>query len=111
MASSQPNPKHSELIKLTLFVHRKPSLSIEEFEQYWTYEHPKALASFNEKIGCPIRKYVQCHRNPDKIAQGNKVMGDAVFGGSNEFDQSYEAIVEVWFDRLVATDSQCQINL
>ena len=91
-------PTPSKLIKLTLFVHRKPSLSVQQFEHYWTHEHPKALSVFNDRLGQPIRRYIQCHRNPANSVNGREKMG-SIFGKDSELDKGYEAVVEVWFDR------------
>lgn len=91
--------KTSTLVKLTLFVHRKPSLSVQESEHYWQNEHPKALAAYNDKIGRPIVRYIQCHRNDRDVKQGQGEMRD-VFGESH-LDEGYEAVVEVWFNRYV----------
>ena len=99
--SSTPRAKQSKIVKLTLFVHRKPDMSVEDFEQYWTHTHPKALARFNEKVGRPIVKYVQCHRNPSIPSQGNSTMAD-IFASENELERGYEAVVEVWFERFVS---------
>lgn len=96
--SDPPRAKQSKIVKLTLFVHRKPDMSVQDFEHYWTHTHPKALARFNEKVGQPIVKYVQCHRDPSTPSQGNSTMAD-IFGSENQLDQGYEAIVEVWFER------------
>ena len=95
MSSSHPS---SSLVKLTLFVHRKPSLSKDEFEDYWTNEHPKALSAFNDKIGRPIKRYIQCHRNKELAAKGQEEMA-GIFGEGSGLDVGYEAVVEVWFDR------------
>ncbi len=95
MSFSNPT---SQLIKLTLFVQRKPSLSRSEFERYWADEHPKALSAFNDQIGRPIVRYIQCHRNLASPSAGQERMKD-VFGEENAFDEGYEAVVEVWFDR------------
>ena len=95
-----PPEEISSLIKVTLFVHRKLSLSKDEFENYWTNEHPKALSAFNDKLGRPIRRYIQCHRNPTIPFRGQKQM-ERVFGRENVLDEGYEAVVEVWFDRWV----------
>ena len=91
--------KESSLVKLTMFVHRKPSLSVDEFEHYWQYEHPKALAAYNDKLGRPMVKYVQCHRNPPDAKRAQAEMSD-VFGKTH-LDDGYEAVVEVWFKRCV----------
>lgn len=88
----------SGLVKLTLFVHRKPSLSRDEFEHYWTHEHPKALSAFNERLGRPFRRYIQCHRNRPVASEGQEAM-KGVFGAESALDDGYEAVVEVWFDR------------
>jgi len=88
----------SKLVKLTLFVHRKPYLSVKDFENYWTHKHPKALSAFNDKLDRPIRRYIQCRRNPASPSDGAGEM-EKVFGKDTELNQGYEAVVEVWFDR------------
>lgn len=89
--------RQSELVKLTLFVHRKPDLTADEFEHYWQHEHPKALAAYNDRIGRPIVRYIQCHRNPPDAKRAQREMSD-VFGKTH-LDDGYEAVVEVWFTR------------
>jgi hypothetical protein len=89
--------KASSLVKLTMFVHRKPTMSIPKFEHYWQHEHPKALAAYNDMIGRPIVRYVQCHRNSPAARHGQEAMHE-VFGETH-LDDGYEAVVELWFTR------------
>lgn len=75
------------MIKLTIFVARKPTLSFEEFDSYWRTKHRKVIEdthTFNRHV----KKYVQCHAVPS----------DTIFGSDSKFD----GIAELWFQDIEA---------
>jgi len=71
------------MLKLTIFVVRKPGLSFDEFDTYWKTKH-KAVIEQTHEFNRHIRRYTQCHA----------VRSDAIFGEKSKYD----GIAELWFD-------------
>jgi uncharacterized protein (TIGR02118 family) len=74
------------MIKLLVFLKRKPGMSSEDFHKYWTTKHAEIVtgqAGFMKYL----RRYVQSHNIDDALL-------DFPGGGHTGFD----GMVEVWFD-------------
>ena len=57
------------MIKLTYCLHRLPTLSREEFQQYWRGTHAPLVAAAREALG--IRRYIQQHTVGSAVAEAN----------------------------------------
>ena len=76
------------MIRLS-YVHRRlPSLTTEEFQNYWRDIHGPLVASYAKALGC--RKYIQVHTLDDPI---NAALGEA--RGTME---AYDGATEMWWD-------------
>jgi uncharacterized protein (TIGR02118 family) len=72
-------PTDASMVKLIEFVHRKPGMAVEAFQDYWRTVHgPLAV-----KIPM-IRRYVQCHTRPSAYRAGRQPI--------------YDGVAQVWFD-------------
>jgi len=81
------------MIKLTFCLVRLPSLSREEFQQYWRTHHaPKVQAA---RDGLAIRRYVQNHTLDSGVAiAAAEGRGMPVGENINDFD----GVAELWWD-------------
>ena len=70
------------MIKLTILVARKPTLTFAEFDEYWRTKHRKVIEDTRE-FNRHVKKYVQCHA----------ISSDTIFGS----DSTYDGIAELWF--------------
>ena len=50
------------MIKLVYCVHRRPGLSVEEFQRYWLEDHGALVRSLRDAL--PLKRYVQSHALP-----------------------------------------------
>src|SRR5215212_2387902 len=66
------------MVKVLTFITRKAGMPVDEFQQYWRAEHPKAVTKLPG-----IRRYVQSHVLPSTYAKGEPV---------------HDGIAEVWAD-------------
>lgn len=84
------------MIKLTFVLRRLPTLTREEFQDYWLNRHAPLVASVRETLG--IRRYVQLHSLPDEMS--------APLGGSRGAPEPYDGVAQLWFDSLEAVAAQ-----
>ena len=64
--------------KIASIIHRKPGMSVEEFQRYWLVVHGPMLARLPF-----VRRYVQSHPLPQGYRKG---------------DLPFDGLVELWFD-------------
>lgn len=79
-------PTDASMVKLIEFVHRKPGMEVEKFQEYWRTVHGPLAA----KIPM-IRRYVQCHTRLSAYRAGRQPI--------------YDGVAQVWFD---STDAMRQ---
>ncbi len=78
------------MIKLTFCLRRLPSLSREEFQDYWRNTHADLVAARAEALG--IRRYVQVHT--EDLPGLHRALQARNGGGPEPFD----GVAEVWLD-------------
>jgi len=78
------------MIKLVYCVAKRADMSLEDFREYWSTDHPPLVKRLAEALGA--RKYIQSHTIDTEI-------NDA-FIQSRGLEQAYDGITEVWFDSL-----------
>jgi uncharacterized protein (TIGR02118 family) len=76
------------VLKLTFCLRRLPSLSLEEFQDYWLNKHAPLVKSVQPILG--MVRYVQVHRLPGDMADGMR----RVRGAS----EPYDGIAELWWE-------------
>ncbi|HEY8616623.1 EthD domain-containing protein [Phenylobacterium sp.] len=76
------------MIKLTFCLRRLPSLTREQFQDYWLNTHGPLVASVAETL--QIRRYVQLHSLPAELNAGIRA--------SREGPEDYDGVAELWFD-------------
>lgn len=78
------------MIKLVFCLRRRPELSREAFQRYWSEQHAPLVKSHAQALG--IRRYVQVHTLDTPM---NAWLQDSR-GNPGEFD----GVAELWFDSL-----------
>lgn len=66
------------MVKVLTFIHRKPGMAVDEFQEYWRTHHPAVVTRLPG-----LRRYVQSHLLPEAYAKGQP---------------PYDGIAEVWAD-------------
>lgn len=66
------------MVKVLTFIHRKPGMAVDAFQEYWRTRHPDVVTRLPG-----IRRYVQSHVLPTAYAKGQP---------------PYDGIAEVWAD-------------
>lgn len=77
------------MVKIVFCLRRRPHLSREEFQAYWSTHHAPLVAERARRLG--IRRYVQSHTISDP-----KLNGLADQRGTQELP--YDGVAELWFD-------------
>jgi uncharacterized protein (TIGR02118 family) len=80
------------MIKLTYCLHRLPSLSRAQFQDYWRSTHAPLVEAAREALG--IRRYIQQHTTDSPIAAANNEGRGIPYGDGEDFD----GVAELWFD-------------
>lgn len=80
------------MIKLTYCLHRLPSLSRAEFQDYWRNTHAPLVKAAEGALG--IRRYIQQHTTDSAIAAANNEGRGIPYGDGVDFD----GVAELWFD-------------
>lgn len=80
------------MIKLTYCLHRLPSLSRSEFQDYWRTQHAALVKEARDALG--IRRYIQQHTIDSPISAANNEGRGIPFGDGEDFD----GVAELWFD-------------
>jgi uncharacterized protein (TIGR02118 family) len=80
------------MIKLTYCLHRLPSLTRADFQDYWRNKHAPLVAAAQEALG--IRRYIQQHSVDSPIGAANNEGRGIPYGDGEDFD----GVAELWFD-------------
>lgn len=80
------------MIKLTFCLRRLPSLSLDEFQDYWLHKHAPLVAERAEILR--IRRYQQVHTVD---AAG---FHDALRSRNGGAPEPFDGVAELWFDSL-----------
>jgi hypothetical protein len=80
--------QNKSMVKLIILAKRNPSMTVEQFQYYLRYEHPKKVESIKATRKY-IRRYEQSHTLMSEYTNGNP---------------PYDAIVELWFDSIADKD-------
>lgn len=78
------------MIKLTFCLHRLPSLSREEFQDYWLNKHGPLVRSHAGTLR--IRRYVQLH--------SRDMAANAALQRSRGAPEAYDGVAMLWWDSL-----------
>jgi len=73
------------MIKVSVFLTRRPDLTHEQFSQYWKDKHASLLMSL-ESFTSSVRRYTQQH-SLNNVPGGFPIL-------------PYDGVAEVWFDNL-----------
>lgn len=84
------------MIRISYLMRRIPGLSIEEFQEYWSENHPKA-APEDAFPALGVRKYVQ-------VLPVNAPQRDLVIGPRTGLEDPYDGMAELWVDSMQAID-------
>lgn len=76
------------MIKLTFCLVRLPSLTREQFQDYWFNTHGPLVASVKDVLR--IRRYVQMHSLPDEVSADIRASRDA--------PEPFDGVAQLWFD-------------
>ena len=80
------------MIKLTYCLHRLPSLTRADFQDYWRNKHAPLVAAAQEALG--IRRYIQQHSVDSPIGAANNEGRGIPYGDGEDFD----GVAELRFD-------------
>lgn len=75
------------MLKLTFCLRRLPSLSLEEFQDYWLNKHGPLVRTLQPVLG--MTRYVQLHRLGGGLADGMRRMRGA--------PEPYDGVAELWW--------------
>ena len=79
------------MVKLIFCLRRLPSLSTEQFQEYWLNRHAPLVRTVAPVL--KIRRYVQCHSFVDaRLAPGLVARGGSV--------TPYDGVAELWWDSI-----------
>lgn len=82
-----------DMIKLTFCLHRKPGLTLEEFQDYWLNNHAPLVKSHAKALR--IQRYVQAHSS-------DPAFSDAVrkprAGDLNKAPEIFDGVAQLWFN-------------
>lgn len=80
------------MIKLTFCLHRKPSLTIEEFQNYWLNKHAPLVKSHAKALR--IQRYIQTHSSDPAFSDGvRKPRAD----DQNNPPEIFDGVAQLWF--------------
>lgn len=87
------------MLKCIYCVRRLPSLSLEEFFDYWLNKHGPLVRKYSHAVG--MKRYVQSHtiQNPVLNAAAQQPRG---------ITDMYDGITEVWWDSVEALTAALQ---
>ena len=78
------------MLKLTFCLRRLPSLSLEEFQDYWLNKHAPLVRTLQPVLG--MVRYVQLHRVPGDLTDGMRRVRGA--------PEPYDGVAELWWDNV-----------
>jgi uncharacterized protein (TIGR02118 family) len=73
------------MIKLSILVHRRPDLTLEQFSAHWKNIHGPLFSSQPE-VKRFVKKYVQAHNTGERLDQFPVA--------------SFDGIAEIWFEKM-----------
>jgi uncharacterized protein (TIGR02118 family) len=76
------------VLKLTFCLRRLPSLSLEQFQDYWLNKHGPLVRSLQPALG--MVRYEQVHRLPGDLADGMRRARGA--------PEPYDGVAELWWE-------------
>lgn len=80
------------MIKLTMLVKRKPSLTYQAFDQYWREHHGSLVLSLQKPLN--IRRYIQT------IPYGYPALDEAMQQSRQAQKFNFDGMAEIWWDSL-----------
>ena len=80
------------MIKLTFCLRRLPSLSLEEFQDYWLNKHGPLVASHRKALR--IQRYVQLHSGDAAMAEALRA---ARAGSIENAPEIYDGVAQLWW--------------
>ena len=83
----RPPNRGNAVLKLTFCLRRLPSLSLEEFQDYWLNKHAPLVRTLQPVLG--MVRYVQLHRLPGDLADGMRRVRGA--------PEPYDGVAELWW--------------
>ncbi len=75
------------MLKLTFCLRRSPSLSLEEFQDYWLNKHGPLVRTLQPVLG--MTRYVQLHRLRGDLADGMR--------RARRAPEPYDGVAELWW--------------
>lgn len=81
------------MIKLTFCLRRLPSLSLEEFQDYWLNTHGPLVASHRKALR--IQRYVQLHSRDPALAEALRA---ARAGNIDKAPEIYDGVAQLWWN-------------
>ncbi len=76
------------MLKLTFCLRRLPSLTLEEFHDYWLNKHGPLVRNLQSALG--MARYVQLHRRSGDLADGMRRARSA--------PPPYDGVAELWWE-------------
>ena len=76
------------MIKLVFALHRRPELSLEEFQRYWRETHAPLVEKHAPVLG--FVRYVQLHSRHTQLGEGIRASRGA--------PEPFDGIAEIWFE-------------
>ncbi|MEL7027855.1 MAG: EthD domain-containing protein, partial [Pseudomonadota bacterium] len=76
------------MLTMTFCLHRLPSLSQEEFSEYWFEKHAPVVASVRDAL--KIQRYVQFHGAMNEI--------DEVLRATRGSPEGYDGVAQLWWE-------------
>jgi uncharacterized protein (TIGR02118 family) len=90
----QQKDRGRAVLKLTFCLRRLPSLSLEEFQDYWLNKHGPLVRSLQPALG--MVRYVQVHRLDSDLADGMQHVRGA--------PEPYDGVAELWWPDLASAE-------
>lgn len=83
------------MIKLTFCLTRLPSLTVEQFQDYWWNRHAPLVKSHREALR--IKRYVQMHSADPALAEALRT---SRAGSLDKAPAVYDGVAQLWWDSL-----------
>ena len=80
--------EENTVLKLTFCLRRLPTLSLDEFQDYWLNKHGPLVRSLQSALG--MVRYVQVHRLAGDLADGMRRVRNA--------PEPYDGVAELWWE-------------
>ncbi|KFH42514.1 hypothetical protein ACRE_067360 [Hapsidospora chrysogenum ATCC 11550] len=86
-----PPPKAAKLVKVSLFLKKRPDITDDYFRAYWYHNH-RVLFVDTKAFRKYVRKYNQSHYVKDQVAINSEIINFA--------QPEYDGVAEFWLDSL-----------